>query len=157
DAHLVGVGAEVFGGGEGGGDVVAARAEVAEQHDGLALAHVAELELLAKQHRELGVVECFMHGFFLRHAPLPRSGKGAQQKRVYARFRRAMRALPTNPVTSVAWWARRAQMLGDRLAFTACAPLPTLPSLFYSAASFQVSRWPLGLALSFNSLSSSRS
>ena len=62
DAHLVGVGAEILRGGEGRGHVVAARAEIAEQHDGLALLHVAELKFLAKQHRELGVIDGFMHG-----------------------------------------------------------------------------------------------
>src|SRR5215831_12168985 len=62
DAHLVGVGAELLGRGEGGGDVIPPRPEVAQQHDGLALAHVAKLEFLAEEHRELGVVQRFVHG-----------------------------------------------------------------------------------------------
>src|SRR6516165_5603148 len=53
DAHLVG---------EGGDDVIAPRPEIAQQHDGLALAHVAKLEFLAEEHRELGVVQRFVHG-----------------------------------------------------------------------------------------------
>src|SRR4051812_28426111 len=69
DAHLVGVGAEILGGGERCGDVIAARAEIAQQHDGLALLHVAELEFLAEQHRELGVVQRFVHAS-LRRGPL---------------------------------------------------------------------------------------
>src|SRR5215472_4183565 len=62
DAHLVGVGAELLGRGEGGGDVIAPRPEIAQQHDGLALAHVAKLKFLAEEHRELGVVQRFVHG-----------------------------------------------------------------------------------------------
>src|SRR6516165_6066047 len=65
DAHLVGVGAELLGRGERGGDVIAPRPEVAQQHDGLALAHVAKLEFLAKEHRELGVVQRFVHEILL--------------------------------------------------------------------------------------------
>src|SRR6516225_6998799 len=65
DAHLVGVGAELLGRGEGGGDVVAPRPEIAQQHDGLALAHVAKLEFFTKEHRELGVVQRFVHGILL--------------------------------------------------------------------------------------------
>src|SRR5262245_133669 len=61
DAHLVGVGAELLGRGERGGDVVAPRPEIAQQHDGLALAHVAQLEFLAEEHRELGMVQRFVH------------------------------------------------------------------------------------------------
>ena len=64
DAHLVGVGAEILRRREGGGDVVAPRAEIAQQHDGLALLHVAELEFLAEQHRELGVVQRFVHAAY---------------------------------------------------------------------------------------------
>ena len=48
-------------------DVVAPRAEIAQQDDGLALLHIAELELLAEQHRELGVIDGFMHGVLLRN------------------------------------------------------------------------------------------
>src|SRR6516225_900865 len=62
DAHLVGVGAELLGRGEGRGDVIAPRPKIAQQHDGLALAHVAKLEFLAEEHRELGVVQRFVHG-----------------------------------------------------------------------------------------------
>src|SRR5262245_11553666 len=62
DAHLVGVGAELLGRGERSADVIAPRPEIAQQHDGLALAHVAQLEFLAKEHRELGVVQRFVHG-----------------------------------------------------------------------------------------------
>ena len=47
DAHLVDVGAEIFRGGERRRDIVAARAEIAQQHDRLALLHIAELEFLA--------------------------------------------------------------------------------------------------------------
>ena len=61
DAHLVGVGAEILCGGERGRHVVAPRPEIAEEHDGLALLHVAELEFAPEQHRELGVVDGFMH------------------------------------------------------------------------------------------------
>src|SRR5262245_56185879 len=62
DAHLVGVGPELLGRGERGGDVIAPRPEIAQQHDGLALAHVAKLEFLAEEHREFGVVQRFVHG-----------------------------------------------------------------------------------------------
>src|SRR5262249_41683443 len=65
DAHLVGIGAELLGRGEGGGDIIAPSPEVAQQHDGLALAHVAKLEFLAEEHRELGVVQRFVHGILL--------------------------------------------------------------------------------------------
>ena len=61
DAHLVGVGAEVLRGGECGRHVVAPGAEIAEEDDGLALLHVAELEFAPEQHRELGVIDGFMH------------------------------------------------------------------------------------------------
>jgi hypothetical protein len=61
DAHLVGVGADVLRRRKGRRHVVAARTEIAQQHDGLALAHVAEREFLAKQHRQLGVVQSFVH------------------------------------------------------------------------------------------------
>ena len=73
DAHLVGVGAEVLGGREGRRHVVAPRAEIAQQHDCLALLHVAELELPAEQHRELGVIDGFMHGLLLLGATGPAS------------------------------------------------------------------------------------
>ena len=62
DAHLVGVGAEILRGREGRADVIAPRAEVAQQDDRLALLHIAELEFPPKQHGELGVVDGFMHG-----------------------------------------------------------------------------------------------
>src|SRR6516162_546663 len=65
DAHLVGVGPELLGRGERGGDVIAPRTEIAQQHDGLALAHVAQLEFLAEEHRELGVIQRFVHGILL--------------------------------------------------------------------------------------------
>src|SRR6266699_517080 len=61
DAHLVGVGAGLLGRGERGGDVIAPCPEIAQQHDGLALAHVAKLEFLAEEHREFGVVQRFVH------------------------------------------------------------------------------------------------
>ena len=59
------VGPELLGRGERGGDVIAPRPEVAQQHDGLAFAHVAKLEFLAKEHRELGVVQRFVHEILL--------------------------------------------------------------------------------------------
>src|SRR5437773_7345736 len=62
---FVGVGAELLGRGERGGDVIAPRPEVAQQHDGLALAHVAKLEFLAEELRELGVVQRFVHEILL--------------------------------------------------------------------------------------------
>src|SRR5262245_38534482 len=62
DAHLVGIGGELLGRGEGGGDVIPPRPKIAQQHDGLALAQVAKLEFLAEEHRELGVVQRFVHG-----------------------------------------------------------------------------------------------
>jgi hypothetical protein len=65
DAHLVGVGAELLGRGERGRDVIAPRPEIAQQHDGLALAHVAQLEFLAKEHRQFGMVQRFVHGILL--------------------------------------------------------------------------------------------
>src|SRR5712691_11443050 len=67
DAHLVGVGTEIFRHREGGGNVVAAGAEIAQQHDGLALPDVAELEFLAEEHRQLGVVQRFVHGLTPAH------------------------------------------------------------------------------------------
>ncbi len=65
DAHLVGVGPELLGRGERGGDVITPRPEVAQQHDGLALAHVAKLEFLAEEHRQFGVVQRFVHEILL--------------------------------------------------------------------------------------------
>ena len=66
DAHLVGVGAEILGGGEGRAHVFAPRSEIAQQDDRLALLHVAKLEFPPEQHRELGVIDGFMHGVLLR-------------------------------------------------------------------------------------------
>src|SRR5262245_26623618 len=62
DAHLVGVGAEILRRGERGADVMPTRTEIAQQHDGLALAHIAKLEFLAEEHRQFGVVQRFVHG-----------------------------------------------------------------------------------------------
>ena len=62
DAHLVSVGAKVFGGGKGRGHVIAPRPQIAQKHDGFALLHIAELEFVAKQHRKFGVIDGFGHG-----------------------------------------------------------------------------------------------
>ena len=70
-AHLIGVGAEILGRRERGGNVIAPRTEIAEQHHGLAPAHVAQLELLAEQHRQLGVVEGFVHDANSEMSPSP--------------------------------------------------------------------------------------
>src|SRR5262245_56230488 len=72
DAHLVGVGPELLGRSERGGDVIAPRTEIAQQHDGLALAHVAKLEFLTKEHRQFGVVQRFVHGTSPFHRRLRR-------------------------------------------------------------------------------------
>jgi hypothetical protein len=57
DAHLVDVAAERLGGGEGGLDIFAARGEIADARHGLARLHLAHLELLLEQKRELGRID----------------------------------------------------------------------------------------------------
>ena len=61
DAHFVGIRAEILRRRESRGDVVAPRPEIAQQDNRLALLHVAELKFLPEQHRELGVIDSFMH------------------------------------------------------------------------------------------------
>src|SRR2546423_1613313 len=39
-----------------------ARAKMAQQHDRFAIFHIAEVELLAEEHGELGLIERFVHG-----------------------------------------------------------------------------------------------
>src|SRR5262245_10677254 len=159
DAHLVGVGAELLGRGKGGGDVIAPRPEVAQQHHGLALAHVAKLEFLAEEHREFGVVQRFVHGM---SPPYPESAALLRPRPEEARSVVSKDGAPRIAASCFETYRSATVLLRQMCSLRAAMLLSMRPNRRfhnsrYSTASFQVSRCPMGFALRRKARHSSRS
>ena len=67
DAHFIHVCAQVFGRGEGRFYVLAPGGEIAQQHYGLALLHIAEFEFFLEQYPQLGRVQFLYAGNCRQH------------------------------------------------------------------------------------------
>src|SRR5262249_39768242 len=131
----------------------------AQQHDGLALAHVAKLEFFAEEHRELGVVQRFVHG-----VPPPAKScsvlilRGTHCERT-ARpdYRARVSKDGGSPDRGLMLRGGRRRRPPQHEAVESMRPNGRFHNSRYSAASFRVSRCPLGLALRRKSRHSSRS